>query len=392
MNLPAGYRYAAAYAGIRKQQQDDVALIVSDTPAKAAAVFTQNVVQAAPVRLARRHLSSGKGTVAAVLVNAGNANCATRTGDRVALASCKAVAKALGSKTEYVLPASTGVIGVELDSNLLAAAVPDLVARLSPGNFEAVARAILTTDTRMKVAAEEVPLCGAIVRVAGMTKGSGMIHPNMATTLGFVMTDAAVSARHLREILLDANQRSYNSLTVDGDTSTNDTVALLANGVTQLKPNEKERKVLGEVITWVMESLAEQIAADGEGARKLIIVRALGFRTSDDARKVARSVANSPLVKTAVAGSDPNWGRILCAAGYAGVTFNPREMDIYLQRVLVCKGGVAADFDEVSLKAKLDQPEVRIRIVLNGRRKGEARFFTCDLTEGYIQINGSYRT
>lgn len=392
MNLPFGYRYAAGYAGIRKQQKDDIALIVPDTPAQAAAIFTQNVVQAAPVRLARKHLESSKGTVAAVLINAGNANCATRTGDKVALASCKAVAKALKTKPHYVLPASTGVIGVELKSKLLTDPVVDLVAGLSLDKFESVARAIMTTDTRVKVASEEVQLRTGTVRVAGMTKGSGMINPNMATTLGFVMTDAAVPSRHLREILVAANERSYNSLTVDGDTSTNDTVALLANGASKVKPDEKERKVLGEVVAWVMETLAEQIAADGEGARKLVVVRALGFRNSDDARKVARAVANSPLVKTAVAGSDPNWGRILCAAGYAGVAFDPAKVDIYLQRVLVCKGGLAADFDEAELKGKLDEAEVRIRVVLNGTGKGEARFFTCDLTEGYIQINGSYRT
>ncbi len=392
MNLPLGYRYAATFAGIRKQRQDDLALIVSDSPAEAAAVFTSNVVQAAPVRLARHHLKSGKGKVAAILVNAGNANCATRTGDKVALASCKAAAKALKTKAHYVLPASTGVIGVELDGRLLTDSLPELAAKLSPGNFEAVARAILTTDTRIKVAFEEVPLRGGTVRVAGMTKGSGMIHPNMATTLGFVMTDAAVLARHLRSILAFANERSYNSLTVDGDTSTNDTVALLANGASKVKPNEKERKVLAEVVTWVMENLAEQIAADGEGARKLVIVRALGFRSDEDARKVARTIANSPLVKTAVAGSDPNWGRILCAAGYSGVAFDPRKIDIFLQRILVCKGGLAADFDEAALKQKLDEPEVRIRVVLNHAGTSQARFFTCDLTEGYIRINGSYRT
>ncbi|MBV8867235.1 MAG: bifunctional glutamate N-acetyltransferase/amino-acid acetyltransferase ArgJ [Acidobacteriaceae bacterium] len=392
MNLPIGYRYAASYAGIRKQQQDDLALIVSDTPAQAAALFTRNVVQASPVRLARQHLKMGKGTIAAVLVNAGNANCATRTGDQVTLASCKAVAKELRSKPHYVLPASTGVIGIELDGKLLTGAIPGLVARLSPDNFDSVARAILTTDTCVKVAIEEVPLGGRVVRVAGMTKGSGMIHPNMATTLGFIMTDAAVSASHLREILLHANERSYHSLTVDGDTSTNDTVVLLANGASAVKPDEKERKVLSEVISWVMESLAEQIAADGEGARKLVIVRALGFATAEHAHQVACSVAKSPLVKTAITGSDPNWGRILCAAGYSGVPFDPRKVDIYIQRLLVCQGGLAADFDEAALKSKLDEPEVRIRIVLNGKGKGEARFFTCDLTEGYIQINGSYRT
>ena len=355
-------------------------------------MFTQNVVQAAPVRLAKQHLKSGRGELSAILINAGNANCATRTGDKVALLSCKAAAKALRTKTRRILPASTGVIGVELDPSLLIDPLPELISRLSPYNLEAVARAILTTDTRTKMASEDVQLRRGTVRVAGVTKGSGMIHPNMATTLGFVMTDAAVSSRDLRAMLLAANERSYNSLTVDGDTSTNDTVALLANGASGVKPDAKERQVLQEVITWVMETLAEQIAADGEGSRKLVIVRALGFGSDEEARKIARAVANSPLVKTAVAGSDPNWGRVLCAAGYAGVQFDPRKVDIYLQRIPVCKSGLAAPYDETELKNKLDESEVRIRIVLNGGGRGQARFFTCDLTEGYIKINGSYRT
>ena len=392
MMLPLGYRYAAAYAGIRKQEKDDIALIVAEPCASAAAVFTTNLVQAAPVRLGRRHLKASKGRVAAVLVNAGNANCATRTGERVALASCKAVAKALRTKTELVFPASTGVIGVELDPRLIADAVPRLVAGLSPDAFEAVAHAMLTTDTRLKVASEEVSFGNGCVRVAGMTKGSGMIHPNMATTLGFIMTDAAVAPNYLREMLASATERSYNSLSVDGDMSTNDVVVLMANGASGVKPGDKERKLVQAAITRVMENLAEQIAADGEGARKLIVVRTNGFRSNEDARKVARAVANSPLVKTAIAGSDPNWGRILSAAGYSGALFDPADIDIYLQHIRVCRGGLAGDYDEPALKQKLDEAKVDIRIVFNGRGKGEARFFTCDLTEGYIQINGSYRT
>jgi glutamate N-acetyltransferase/amino-acid N-acetyltransferase len=392
VKLPLGYRYAALYAGIRKQEKDDLALIVPDQPANAAAVFTRNVVQAAPVHLSRKHLKSSKGKVAAALINAGNANCATRTGERVALASCKAVAKALKTRVEYVIPASTGVIGVELDPALLTAPVPKLVETLSAESFETVADSILTTDLRRKTASEEVQFQDGVVRVAGMTKGSGMIHPNMATTLGFVMTDAALEPDDLQEILLAATERSYNSLTVDGDMSTNDMVLLLANGASKVKLSHKERKVLQEVISWVMESLAEQIAADGEGARKLIIVRTVGFKTKEDARTVARAVSNSPLVKTAIAGSDANWGRILAAAGYSGVTFNPSDIDIELQRVPVCVSGLAAEYDEADLKQKLNEPEVRIRIVNKRGGKGEARFFTCDLTEGYIQINGSYRS
>jgi len=392
LKLPLGFRYAATYAGIRKTKKDDVALIVPDQPARAAAVFTRNVVQAAPVKLAKQNLKISKGKVTAVLINAGNANCATRTGERVALASCKALAKALKTRPEYVVPASTGVIGVELDANLLTAPFPKLVEMLDAGNFQAVAEAIMTTDTRPKVASEEVQMAAGNVRVAGMTKGSGMIHPNMATTLGFVMTDAIADAEDLQEILRHATDRSFNSLTVDGDMSTNDTVLLLASGASKVRPSSKERKALQEAVTWVMESLAEQIAADGEGARKLIVVRALGFKTREDARKIARAISNSPLVKTAVAGSDANWGRVLAAAGYAGVDFNPDDIDIEMQRVPVCRGGLAANYDEDELKQKLNESEVRIRIVNRKGGKGEARFFTCDLTEGYIQINGSYRT
>lgn len=392
MNLPLGYRYAAIYAGIRKQQQDDIALIVPDQVAQTAAVFTRNIVQASPVRLARKHLQSSRGKAAAILINAGNANCATRSGEQVAIASCQAVAKALRTKPQYVLPASTGVIGVELDPKLLINAVPKLVAGLAADGFEAVARAMMTTDTRMKVASEQAEFRRGTVRIAGMTKGSGMIHPNMGTTLAFVLTDAALPAGVLREMLARATERSFNSLTVDGDTSTNDTLAVLANGASKVKPDAHEQKVFEELLTWVLENLAEQIAADGEGARKLIRIRAAGFKNTEEARRIARSVANSPLVKTAIAGSDPNWGRILAAAGYSGVAFDPARIDIYLQRVLVCRGGLAADFDESALKQKLDEPEVRIRIVQNGRGQGEARFFTCDFTEGYIQINGSYRT
>jgi glutamate N-acetyltransferase/amino-acid N-acetyltransferase len=392
LRLPLGYRYAAAYAGIRKENKDDVALIVSDNPAEAAAVFTRNVVQAAPIQVARKHLKSGKGRVAAILANAGNANCATRAGLKVALRSCKELAKALKIKTQYVLPASTGVIGIELDPNLLTEAIPRLVARLLPDAFESAAQAILTTDTCMKIAAEEVQLRNGTVRVAGMTKGSGMIHPNMATTLGFVLTDAAVSANDLHRILIDATERSYNSLSVDGDTSTNDIVALLANGASKVKPDARGRSALHEAVGSVMESLAKQIARDGEGARKLVVITARGFRNPDEARKAARAIANSPLVKTAIAGSDPNWGRILAAAGYSGVIFDPADADVFLQDVQVCRRGLATDFDEIDLKRKLDRHEVSIQLVLEGGGKGEARFFTCDLTEGYIQINGSYRT
>lgn len=392
MTLPFGYRYAAFYAGIRKDSRDDVGLICSDTPAAAAAVFTKNVVQASPVTLARQHLKASGGKVTAILVNAGNANCATRTGDAVALASTKALAKALKTKAKYVLPASTGVIGVELDPKLLTNAAPKLVAALSPSAFEPVAKAMMTTDLRMKTAFEEVKFRSGSVRIAGMTKGSGMIHPNMATTLGFVLTDAVVPPKVLQRVLTAATDRSYNSLSVDGDMSTNDVVALLANGASKVKIGRRELEPFAAAVTRVMESLAEQIAADGEGARKLIVIRTGGFKTEGEARQVARSIANSPLVKTAIAGSDPNWGRILAAAGYSGVQFDPRKVTVLLQDVPVCRGGLAVDMDESVLKAKLDENRVTIDLRVEKGGSGSARFFTCDLTEGYIKINGSYRT
>lgn len=392
MNLPLGYRYATAFAGIRKVQKPDIALIVSDVPAQAAAVFTQNMVKAAPVRLAQKNLQSSKGKVKAVLINAGNANCATRTGDKVARESCRVAAKLLGTKPQWVFPASTGVIGVELDINLLTNALPGLQRSLSPDGFQAVAGAIMTTDTRPKMAFGEVLTSKGVIRVAGLTKGAGMIHPNMATTLAFILTDAAVPARWLRETLSLATEHSFNSLTVDGDMSTNDTLALLANGASGIEPDRKARPELARVIASIAESLAKQIAADGEGARKLMIVRVEGFANDAEARKVAGAIANSPLVKTAVAGSDPNWGRIISAAGYAGVVFDPSQVSIVLQDVLVCQSGLAAPFDEADLKRKLDEAEIDIHLRLAGRGKGRSRVFSCDLTEGYIEINGSYRT
>ena len=392
MKLPAGYRYSSAYAGIRKEKKPDLGLIVSDTPASAAAVFTQNRVQAAPVRIARFNLTKSRGRVSAVLINAGNANCATRTGDRVAIACCDAVAKHLRVAAEEVFPASTGVIGVELEARLITNALPELVAGLAPGRFDDVAKAIMTTDTRMKASHSQVRLKRGTVRIAGMTKGAGMIQPNMATTLGFVMLDAAVPPAALSSMLTQAVASSYNRMSVDGDTSTNDTVLVLANGAGGVQPDEKERKKIGAALTEVMEDLARQIARDGEGARKLVTIEVSGAAGDDAAERIARSIANSPLVKTAIAGSDPNWGRILMAAGNAGVALDPSKVDIDLQGVAVCRAGLAADFSEAELKKKLDAAGCLIRIVLHGRGTGSARFWTCDLTEKYIEINASYRT
>jgi glutamate N-acetyltransferase/amino-acid N-acetyltransferase len=392
LNLPLGYLYAATYAGIRQAEKDDLALIVSVFAANAAAVFTQNRVQAAPVKLSRRHLKLSKGLAGAILVNAGNANCATRTGDSVALASCKATAKLLRMPVAQVLPASTGVIGVELDPKKITGAVPCLVAGLRPDRFDDAARSIMTTDLVAKTAFGEVKLRRGVVRIAGMTKGSGMIQPLMATTLGFVMTDANIPGGALRAMLRRSVERSYNRLSVDGDTSTNDTLVLLANGASGVRPDPKEFAKLEDAIAGVMESLAQAIARDGEGARKFVTIEVSGAPSNDAAARIARAISNSPLVKTAVAGSDPNWGRILMAAGNAGVAFDPAKTDVYMQGVTVCRNGLAAPFHEPELKQKLESPECAIRMVFRGKGKGTARFWTCDLTEGYIRINASYRT
>jgi glutamate N-acetyltransferase / amino-acid N-acetyltransferase len=398
LKLPLGYRFSSVYAGIRRVQnnhhRDDLGLIVSGSPASAAAVFTQNRVQAAPVKLARRHLQISRGVAGAILVNAGNANCATRTGDRVAADCCRALAKHLLLPAAQVLPASTGVIGVELDANLMLKALPRLIEGLSEDKFDDVSRAIMTTDLVPKVAYAEVALHRGIVRIAGMTKGSGMIQPRMATTLGFVLTDARVPSPILRGILTRANERSYNRLSVDGDTSTNDTVVLMANGASGvvLDPKRDDRDALEAGVGSVMESLAQQIARDGEGATRLVTIHVAGAADDRAAAQIARAIANSPLVKTAMAGADPNWGRVICAAGNAGIAFDPAKVDIDLQDTPVCRGGLAAPFSEAELKKKLEAPECEIRFTIRGKGKGAARFWTCDLTEGYIRINASYRT
>ncbi len=392
MNLPLGFAYSSVYAGIRKVEKDDLALIVSGLPANAAAVFTQNRVQAAPVKLSRRHLRLSKGLVGAVVINAGNANCATRTGDAVALATARAAGKALRLPPAQVLPASTGVIGVELDARKIIDSLPALIHGLDPERFQDAAQAILTTDLVPKTAFAQLKLRRAEVRVAGMTKGSGMIQPRMATTLGFVMTDAHIPIPALRAILKRSAERSYNRISVDGDTSTNDTLLLLANGASGVRPDAKEMARLEEAIAGVMENLARAIVRDGEGAKKLVTIVIEGASSPAAAEKLARSIANSPLVKTAVAGADPNWGRVISAAGNAGVVFDPAKTDIHMQGILVCRGGLAAPFPEDELKTKLDAAECEIRLTLRGKGKGSARFWTCDLTEEYIRINASYRT
>jgi len=325
-------------------------------------------------------------------VNAGNANCATKNGDEVALTCCRAVAKQLKVPVAQILPASTGVIGVEMDPSLVVAALPGLFEDLLESRFPDVAHAMMTTDTVPKMAHAEVSLKSGDVQISGMTKGSGMIHPNMATTLGFVMTDAAISPIHLRQMLVNTVERTFNRPSVDGDMSTNDVVALLANGASGIRPSERERRAMEESLCLVMEDLAEQIARDGEGATKLITIRVVGAADEESAVKLARGIGNSPLVKTAIAGSDPNWGRVLSAAGASGVEFDPNKVDIFMQGMAVCSGGVGAEFSETELKTRLNDRDCLIRFEIRGDGKGETRFWTCDFTENYVRINASYRT
>ncbi|NWF82653.1 MAG: bifunctional glutamate N-acetyltransferase/amino-acid acetyltransferase ArgJ [Bryobacteraceae bacterium] len=387
MNLPSGFRYGAVYAGIRKVERNDLALIVSDAAASAAAVFTTNRVQAAPVLVGKAHLEATGGRARAVLVNAGNANCATRTGMKVAEATSRAAARILKVRPEEILPSSTGVIGVELDRTLIEKALPKLAARLSTDAFDEAADAILTTDTVRKTAST----CGPGFVVAGMTKGSGMIHPGMATTLAFVMTDAAIAPGALRKHLRVAVEGSYNRLSVDGDMSTNDTLAVLANGASGTDITSRNAAAFQAALDEVCQSLARQIARDGEGASHFVEIEVSGGKNDGEAARVARAIANSPLVKTAIAGADANWGRILCAAGYSGVNFDPGKTSIRLQKTLVCRNGLAARYDEPALIEKLKSRDVSIQVSL-GSGNGKATFWTCDLTHGYIDINGSYRT
>lgn len=392
MRLPLGYRYAACYAGIRRERKDDLALIVSDAPASAAAMFTTNVVRAAPVKLGELHLRRSGGQLRAVLVNAGNANCATRTGDQVARECCRALARLLRVPVNQILPASTGVIGVELDASLITRRLPELVSALSEDGFERVAQAILTTDTTPKFATAEAAFRQGRIRLAGLTKGAGMIQPSLATMLAFVLTDARMTPVELWEALAPAVEQTYHRLSIDGDTSTNDTIVLMANGASGVTPTRAERRMFGDLLRRLLEELVRKIARDGEGARRLITIEVEGAINDAAAAQIARSIANSPLVKTAVAGGDANWGRILMAAGKAGVPFDPSKTDIYLQGVAVCRSGVAAEFSEKDVEQKMRAPDCSIRLVIRGRRRGRARFFTCDLTEDYVRINAEYRT
>jgi glutamate N-acetyltransferase/amino-acid N-acetyltransferase len=391
-----GFRGAAVAAGIKKKRGElDLALLACDAPAATAAgLFTTNLVAAAPVILSRQSLTESRGRCRAVLVNSGNANaCTGRKGMQMARESARAAAKLLGLQPAQVLVASTGVIGVPLELGLVTNSLPTLVERLSIENASAVARAIMTTDTFPKSCVLRSEVGGKPVHLAGIAKGSGMIHPRMATLLSFLTTDALIGPRTLFNLLRTAVDASFNRVTVDGDTSTNDTVVALASGVTGVgvRPGNASWAWFLEGLTQLCQTLAKMIATDGEGAKKLVIVEVQGARKPSDAERIARAIANSPLVKTAIAGSDPNWGRIICAAGYSGAIFDPNKVDIRVNDLVLCRDGVDAGFDEASARKELDRKEMTLRLDLHQGR-ASAHIWTCDLTHDYITINASYRT
>lgn len=389
--LPLGFRFAAGFAGVRKARSDDLALMVSDTPASAAGVFTQNAVRAAPVDVSAEFLKTSGGIARAIVANAGNANCATPNMRAVSAATAKATAELAGIPECHVLLASTGVIGEPFDEALIPNALPNLWKNLDREQFDACARAIMTTDTVPKVRWGQVETPDGVVRIAGMAKGAGMIMPDMATMLSFLFTDAEVEPVLLQEMLRRAVERSFNCITVDSDTSTNDTVFLLANGASGVRFDHGNSQALQKGLDAVARQLAIDIARDGEGASKLAEITVEGAATDRDAKTIAMAVANSPLVKTALAGADPNWGRILGAAGKCGVAFDPGRADVLVNGVRVCTNGMRAAFDEPAVQRTMEEDESSITVRL-GEGNGSAVVWTCDFTERYIRINADYRT
>lgn len=398
--IPAGFRFAATTAGLKASGRPDFALIVADNGASAAAMYTANRVTAAPLAVDKANMAATGGRVRVVAINAGNANCAAgQAGMDAAYATCTAAAIEFGCTPEEVFPSSTGIIGVPLPVEKLIAAFPRIKAGLGSesDHFQQVAQAILTTDLVEKTAFARVTIEGKEVRIAAVGKGSGMIHPRLvasaphATMLVYILTDAEIDPAALREMLDAAVNVSFNRISVDGDTSTNDTVLLLASGASGVRVdsgNREFRAALKQVAT----SLARQIVADGEGVKHVVELQIQGAASDADALKVAEYIAHSPLVKTAWAGSDPNWGRLMAAIGNSGAEINPERIDIWFGDLRICRdGGRAAEFDPGAAHAYLQQPEFSIRIELN-HGNGACVFWTTDLTAEYVHINADYST
>ena len=395
-----GFRAAGLHVGVKTHAtwKKDVALIVSDVPCTAAAMFTKNVVKAAPIHVTRAHLAKGK--VRAVIANSGNANACAPQGEENAEKMCAAAAKAIGCAPEEVLVASTGVIGQTLNVRVIEEGVPELYGLLerSDAASDAAAHAIMTTDTVKKEVAAEAVVGGKTVHIGGIAKGSGMIHPNMGTMLCFLTTDCAISQEMLQEALGEVVRTTFNRISVDGDTSTNDTCCILANGLAG-NPEivEKDDRYLDFLLKLheVCYHLARAMAKDGEGAKHLITCTVRGAATEEQAETISKSVISSTLTKAAIFGCDANWGRVLCAMGYSGEKFDPEQVDVTFAsdagEILVCKSGRGLDFDEELAKRILTEDEVDIDITM---AEGDeiCTCWGCDITYDYIKINGDYRT
>ncbi len=397
-DIPGGFTFAATHCGLKRSRLD-LGILVSDTPATTAAMFTQNQIVAAPVIASREHLRKSRGRMRGLIVNSGNANCCTKEdGYPASIATASKLAAELGGiDPSQILVCSTGVIGAPLRVEKILAAVPHVALARSAeaGAFEEFARSIMTTDTRPKWAAAKCRVGGKRVRLLGCAKGSGMIEPNMATMLAFIATDAAIAPALLDRALRASVDRTFNSIPVDGDTSTNDTVAVFANGHSGAREikgaSGADYKSFRAALESICKSLALAIIEDGEGAQRTIEIEVRGAASERDARRIAKTIANSPLVKTAFAGADPNWGRILAAAGRSGVKFDPRRVNISIAGAAVCRRGAEHPFDEREVHQKMLAKHVPVRVDLQSG-SASARVWTCDFTIEYVHINSSYRT
>lgn len=387
---PKGFKAAGLNCGL-KEDEKDLALIISDRPASAAGMFTTNRVQAAPVHINREHLSNGQAQ--AIIINSKNANaCTGEQGMADARQTAERVARGLDIASKDVLVNSTGVIGVPLPMQHLESGIQDIIPQLSTDGWHHAAEAIMTTDTVPKKASAVLNIGGQEITICGLSKGAGMIAPNMATMLAFVMTDAAISPANLQTALQESVTQSFNCITVDGDMSTNDTVLALANGAaSQEELTGDNLEIFQTALNEICISLAKQIARDGEGATKLITINVTGAPTAPDARTVGMSVANSSLVKTAVFGRDPNWGRILCAVGYSGIAIDPDKSTVSMAGIPIYGNGSGLTFDQDQAIQALGSTDISIDIDL-GLGDASATIYTCDLTYDYVRINAEYTT
>jgi glutamate N-acetyltransferase/amino-acid N-acetyltransferase len=397
IRLPQGFSFAAVAAGIKVSGRPDLALVEAAGGATAAALFTNNRVVAAPVVVGRAALRSTGGGVRAVVVNSGNANCATgRAGIQACERVCRAAGNLLGVPAAEVFPSSTGIIGVRLPAEKILKKLPELVilsARTpSERGVRAFARAIMTTDTRPKIASARFSVASKEVTVLGIAKGAGMIHPQLATLLVYLFTDVGASARELQPLLREACADSLNCMSIDGDTSTNDTALLLASGDSGAGVRDvRTRKKFSAALSAVCQSLTEQIVTDGEGVQHVIRLFVEQARSREEALRVARTIAHSMLVKTAWAGADPNWGRIIAAVGRCGAPIDPSRIQIFVGGQKVCRQGISCPFNERQAHRDLAQPVCDVRVRL-GRGRHAVRFLTTDLTAEYVRINADYAT